>query len=129
MNTVAPARRAVAWLVLMCACAFVVVPAHGQPGPRSQTRTRLTVRTASGGRATLAVTVSSNIPGRLNGDIVFYDHAVEIGRAVLVPGDGGMRASMNVTLDIGRHPMTARYLGNDTYSGSASPMVMAARAK
>ena len=78
----------------------------------------------------LTATVSSVVAGRLNGPVEFLDGGAAVGRSPLIPVDGRMTATFDVRgLAPGRHPMTARYLGNDDYAASASPMVMVARAR
>ena len=99
---------------------------------RALTRTVVTVATdpATPDIVTLTAVVSSQVAGRLNGDVQFLDGGAMLGRSVLIPVDGRMTATFDVRdLAPGRHPMTARYLGNDGYAASASPMVMVARAR
>ncbi len=93
---------------------------------RAATKTVLTVEQTADA-VTMTATVSSEVAGRLNGEVAFHSAGREIGRAVLLPRDGTQVATYTANLPAGSHPMTARYVGNDHYGPSGSPMVMVAR--
>ncbi len=97
---------------------------------RAVTRTVMTVTTdpATPDVVTLTATVSSEA-GRVTGPVQFLDGGAPVGRSALMAVEGQTTATFQVRLAPGRHPMSARYLGNDNYAASASPMVMVARAR
>lgn len=113
----------VLFVATTAACLLTVVV---QAQSRAVTKTRLTVEQA-GAAVTLTAAVSSEAAGRLNGEVAFHSSGKELGRALLLPRDGKLVATFEATLPAGRHPLTARYTGNDDYGPSGSPMVMVVR--
>ncbi len=95
---------------------------------RAGTHTVLSVSAATvveGDTLKLTAVVSSPVVGRLNGDVEFFDFNRRLRRAPLIQTDQQPQAVLQVSsLMPGMHSLTARYLGNDDYSGSASPIVM-----
>jgi hypothetical protein len=73
-----------------------------------------------GQSVTLTATITVSNLKVLNGTVIFYDGSTVLGSSELVSGS----ASVNVQLAGGEHAVTARFVGNDWYGASTSPVLV-----